>query len=182
MEENRSTLNGLYERKKQLTVRAPINGVIYDLEGSLHHGRWINETLPIATIVEPSHPTIEGVISESDIARVSIKTSAKFIPDNPELNTVWAYVNEIELANLRFFDIPILASIYGGKVPVQLDGSNQMVSDKSVYRVRFNISPVENIEVEHITRGVVHIQGEAESFIKRAYNVVFSVLVRESGF
>lgn len=182
LEENRSTLNGLYERKKQLTVRAPINGVIYDLEGSLHHGRWINETLPIATIVEPSHPTIEGVISESDIARVSIKTSAKFIPDNPELNTVWAYVNEIELANLRFFDIPILASIYGGKVPVQLDGSNQMVSDKSVYRVRFNISPVENIEVEHITRGVVHIQGEAESFIKRAYNVVFSVLVRESGF
>jgi putative peptide zinc metalloprotease protein len=182
LQESRSKLNGLYEKKNELVIRAPIKGVIYDMEKSLHRNRWINQTLPIATIVEPIEPTIEGVIPESDLSRINVQASAKFVPDNPELNSVWAYVKEIEHANLQILDMPALASIYGGKVPVHLDESQQFVPDKSVYRVRFTISPVEDIKVEQIMRGVVHIQGEAQSFIERAYKTVASVLVRESGF
>jgi putative peptide zinc metalloprotease protein len=182
LQESRSKLNGLHAKKNQLTIRAPISGVIYDLEESLHHGRWINQSLNIATIVQPVNPTIEGVISESDLNRVRVHASAKFIPENPQLKKIWAYVQEIEQANLRILDIPVLASIYGGKVPVQYDASGHMVPDKSVYRVRFNISPVEDIEVEQIIRGVVHIKGETQSFIMRAYKIVASVLLRESGF
>ena len=79
-------------------------------------------------------------------------------------------------------EIPELASIYGGKVPVQFNDEQQLVPDKSAYKVRFSVSSVEDVKVEQITRGVVHIQGEAESFIKRFYKIVVSVLVRESGF
>lgn len=182
LQEGRSKLDGLYEEKNQLVIRAPIDGVIYDLEKSLDNGRWINDLLPIGVIIEPTAPTIEGVISESDLVRVNKQSTAKFIPENPELNPVWAYVNEIEQTNLKVLDLPMLASIYGGKVPVQLDESNQLVSDKSTYRVRFNISPVENVNVDKIIRGVVHVQGEAQSFLRRAYNIVASVLIRESGF
>lgn len=182
LQEARSKLNGLNEKKNKLVIRAPINGVVLDLERSLHHGRWINESLAIATIVVPSGPSIEGVVSEEDLARIHVHSSAKFIPDNPQLNSIWAYVDDIELANLQTFDLPVLASIYGGKVPVQFDELNQLVPDKSVYRVRFNISAVENIGVEQIIRGVVHIEGEAQSFVKRVYKTVASVLLRESGF
>jgi putative peptide zinc metalloprotease protein len=182
LQEARSKLNGLYEKKNELLIRAPISGVVYDLQESLHHGRWINETLPIATIIMPTKPTIEGVISEEDLARIHIQASAKFIPDNPQLKSTWAYVNEIEQANLHVLDIPMLASIYGGKVPVQYDESSQLVPDKSVYRVRFNISAVEHVGVDQILPGVVHIEGETQSFIKRAYKTVASVLLRESGF
>lgn len=182
LQETRSRLNGLNEKKNDLVIRAPISGVIYDLQESLHHGRWINETLPIATIIVPSEPTIEGVIAEDDIERVHIQASAKFIPDNPQLNSIWAYVSDIDLANLQAMDNPILASTYGGNVPVQHDESSQLVPDKSVYRVRFDISAVEDVEVDQIIRGVVHIEGETQSFIKRVYKSVASVLLRESSF
>ncbi|GJM17476.1 MAG: hypothetical protein DHS20C13_28030 [Thermodesulfobacteriota bacterium] len=182
LQEMQSKLNGLYEKKNELTIRAPISGVVFDMQKSLHHGRWVNEKLPIATIVVSGKPTLEGVISEEGLARLHLQSSAKFIPENPQLNSIWAYVQEIEYANLQTLDIPVLASIFGGKVPVQYDASNKMVPDKSVYRVRFNISPVEKVFVEQVIRGVVHVDGETQSFINRAYKIVASVLLRESGF
>ncbi len=182
LQEARSKLNGLYEQKNQLTLRAPMDGVVYDLEESLHFGRWINETLPIATIVEPGKPTIEAVVTEFDLPRIDMHANAKFIPDNPQLPTIWAYVNEIEQANLQSLDLPVLASIYGGKIAVQFDESKQLIPDKSVYRVRLNISAVENVTADQIKRGVIHIEGQAESFFSRVYQIVTSVLIRESGF
>ena len=182
LQEARSKLNGLYEKKNELTIRAPLSGVVYDMQKSLHHGRWINERLPIATIINSDKPTIEGVVSEEGLARLHLQSSAKFIPENPQLNSIWSYVQEIDYANLQALDLQVLASIFGGKVPVQYDESNRMVPDKSVYRVRFNISPVEDVFVEQIIRGVVHVEGETQSFINRAYKLVASVLLRESGF
>jgi putative peptide zinc metalloprotease protein len=182
LQETRSKLDGLYEKQNQFLIRAPIEGVIFDTEDSLHQGRWINPSLALATIVQPNNPTIVGVVSESDLARIKIQSSAKFIPDNPQLDSIWTYVGDIELSNLKALDLPSLASVYGGKVPAQYDDKQKLVPDKSVYRVRFTISPVENVRVENIVRGVIHIQGEAESFIKRAYKLVASVFIRESGF
>ncbi|MCZ6804286.1 MAG: TolC family protein [Proteobacteria bacterium] len=132
LQESRSKLDGLNGKKNQLVLRAPINGVIYDLEESLHYNRWINQTLPIATIVEPVEPTIESVLPESDLSGINVHATAKFIPDNPELNSVWGYVKEIEHANLQVLDMPTLASIYGGKVPAQFDEFQKIVPDKSV--------------------------------------------------
>ncbi len=182
LQESRSKLNGLHEKQSQFIIRAPIDGVIYDMEESLHKDRWINPKLPIATIVQPENPAIEGVVSEANLARINTHASAKFIPDNPQLDSIWAYVQDIELANLKTLDAPALASTYGGKIPVQFNDEQQLVPDKSVYRVRFTISPVEHIRAEQIVRGVVHIQGESESFIERMYKIVASVLIRESGF
>lgn len=182
LEESRSKLDGLYEKQNQFIIRAPIDGVIFDMEESLHKNRWINPALAIATIVQSDNPSIVGVVSEADLPRIKLQASAKFIPDNPQLDSIWAYVQEIELANLKALDVPALASVYGGKVPVQYDDTQQLVPDKSVYRVRFTISPVEDVSVENIVRGVVHIQGKAESIIKRMYKIIVSVFIRESGF
>jgi putative peptide zinc metalloprotease protein len=182
LQESRSKLEGLYEKQNKFVIRAPVEGVIYDMEESLHVNRWVNTTLPLATIVQPEAPTIEGVISEANLSRIELQASAKFIPDNPQLNTIWGYVQDIELANLKVIDIPELASTYGGKVAAQYDSEQQLVPDKSVYRVRFSISAVEDVNVEQIIRGVVHIEGGAQSFIARLYKLVASVLVRESGF
>lgn len=182
LQESRSKLDGLYEKQNKFIIRAPIDGVIFDMQESLHEGRWINPSIPLATIVQPDNPAIVGVVSEADLTRIKIQASAKFIPDNAQLNSIWAYVKDIELANLKTLDLPVLASTFGGQIPIHFNDDQQMVPDKSVYRVRFNISPVEDIEVKNIVRGVVHIQGDAESFIKRVYKIVASVFVRESGF
>jgi putative peptide zinc metalloprotease protein len=182
LQESRSKLDGLYEKQNQFILRAPVDGVIFDMEDSLHEGRWINPSLALATIVQTDQPHIVGVAPESDLGRIKTQASAKFIPDNPQLDVIWSYVADIEQANLKVLDIPALSSVYGGKVPVQYDENQNLVPDKSVYRIRFTVSPVEDIKVENIVRGVVHIQGEAESYIKRMFKIIGSVFIRESGF
>lgn len=182
LQESRSKLDGLYEKQNQFLIRAPIDGVILDMDESLHENRWINSSLVLATIVQTDNPVIEGVVTEEVLSRIQKQSAAKFIPDNPQLDSIWAFVQDIEMSNLKSLDIPVLASVYGGKIPAQFNEMQQLVPDKSVYKVRISISAVEDVKVDKIIRGVVHIQGEAESFIKRMYKIVVSVLVRESGF
>jgi putative peptide zinc metalloprotease protein len=182
LQESRSKLDGLLEKQNQFVIRAPIEGIIFDMEESLHSGRWINPSLALATIIQPDHPFIVGVAPEADLSRIKVHASAKFVPDNPQLDSIWGFVQDIELANLKVLDLPALGSVYGGKIPAKYDETQQLVTDKSVYRVRLQVSSVEDVKVENIVRGVVHIQGEAESFIKRWYKIVASVFVRESGF
>ncbi|MBL1142654.1 MAG: peptidase M50 [Proteobacteria bacterium] len=182
LQESRSKLDGLYEKQNQFIIKSPIDGVIFDMEESLHEGRWINPTLALATIVQPEYPYIIGLAPETDLSRIKKQVSAKFIPDNPQLDSIWSYVEDVEFANLKTLDLPVLASVYGGKIPAQFDNNGELIPDKSIYRVRLKVSPVEKVNVENEMRGVVHIQGEAESFIKRMYKIVVSVFIRESGF
>ncbi len=182
LQERRSELLGLYEEKEKLTIRAPFDGVVFDVEPALHSGRWINQSLPLATLIQPTQPVVEAVMFEKDLPRVSKQAQAMFIPDNPQLDSIWLYVKDVELANMKTLDLPALSSIYGGKVPSQFNQDNQLIPDKSLYRVRLGVSEVEQASVQQMLRGVVHIQGEAESFIKRFYKLVVSVLIRESGF
>lgn len=182
LQESRSKLKGLYEEQNKFIIRAPIDGIIFDLETSLLQGRWINPTLAIATVVQTDEPFFEGVVFEADLARIKLHATAKFIPDNAQLDTIWGYVADIEQSNLNSLQLPLLASIYGGQVPVQFNDEQQLVPEKSAYKVRFSVSPVEHIKVDKVVRGVVHIEGKAESFLKRFYKMVASILIRESGF
>jgi putative peptide zinc metalloprotease protein len=182
LQESRSRLNGLLEQKNKLVIRAPISGVVYDVHESLHAKRWINKTLPLATVVDPVRATFDGVVSEAQLSRIMLLASAKFIPDNPELDSVWGYVREIESANLQTFDMDEIASVYGGKVPVTMNELQKLVPDKSEYRVRFEMSLVEEAKAEQEIRGVVHVQSDPESYLKRAYKLVAAVFIRESGF
>lgn len=181
IQEKKSELIGLKERQEKLIIRAPISGVVYELENSLHNGRWINQTLSIATIIEPDKASIEGVLSEYDLDRIKIHAKAKFIPDDPSVNSIWGFVHQIGQANLKVLDIHEISSIYGGMVPVK-ESNNTLFPDKSVYRVNFKISPVEKVKVNQVMRGVVHVEGVAESFFTKFYSLIVSVLVRESGF
>lgn len=182
LQESRSKLKGLYEKQNKFLIRAPIDGYIFDIEESLHENRWVNPSLAIATIVQTDKPFFEGIVSETDLARIKLHASAKFIPDNPQLDSIWGYVADIEQANLKSLESPILASVYGGKVAAQYNEEQQLVPDKSAYKVRFTISPVEGVMVDNVVRGVVHVEGETESFLTRIYKMVVSILIRESGF
>ncbi|MEM7027040.1 MAG: site-2 protease family protein [Pseudomonadota bacterium] len=182
LQESRSRLGGLLQQAEQLVVRAPFTGTIYDTDSALHAGRWINVSTPLANLVETTDAVIEAVLDEEQLKRVELQTNAKFIPDNPELKAIWGYVGDIEEANLRTLDLKPLASVYGGDVPVTQDADNQLVPDRSIYRVRIPVSLVENIQLEQVIRGVVHVEAESASFITRLYRTVASVLIRESGF
>ena len=182
IQEQQSKLAGLYQQQDRLVIKAPISGVTRDLQESLHINRWINETLPLATIIDPSSSKIVGMVDESDLRRIAVHRETKFIPDDPARPSVWAYVHELEIANVRVMDLPTLASVNGGPVPVRADKTGNLIPEKSVYRVRITVSPVEKSLPDQEIKGVARIKGEARSIISRFYDTATAILIRESGF
>ena len=181
LQELQSRLDGLYEQKDDLTVRAPIDGKIVDLQKDLHPGRWINEKLRVAHVVGLDQMMLQGVIEGKNLSQVGVDQDAIFIPDEPELDTIEARVVEIDNANMQVLDILYFASIYGGEVAVREDKDKRLVPEKSIYRIRFMPLHIDEY-IPRVVRGEIHIDGKPRSFAFRTYDLIASVLIRESGF
>ncbi len=181
LQELRSRLAGLYEMKEELVVRSPIDGTLVDMQSNLHRGRWINSTLRLANIAQLDSVTLQGVIEGKKLSQIEVNQQAIFIPDEPELDIVEAIVLEIEDANVQVMETLYFASIYGGDVAVREDKEKGLVPEESQYRIKFDLMNVEEI-IPRVVRGQVHIKGVPRSFAFRTYDLIATVLIRESGF
>ena len=176
-----SQLKGLTEKRDNLLLRAPISGVVTDLVDSLHPGRWVNEELPLAFLVDPELKELRAFAPESEVARLGVGQDARFIPDDPTRGSIEARIRDIRHVDERSFNLPYLASVFGGDVPVRRDAEGTLRPETSVYRVRLEIlgaPPSWNQAV----RGRLHVDGRPWSVAERVWDRVASVLIRESGF
>lgn len=175
-----SRLAGLEKKRRQLTIRAPISGVITEVADALHRGRWINPKLALAFVVEPASAELSGLVSETELTRLKVNQPARFLPDDPKRRPADARLAEIGEAGINRFEMPYLASVYGGTIAVRRDAKGELVPESSVYRIRLTV--LNPIPPDRVVRGVVNVAGEPRSFAKRMYGLVASVLIRESGF
>ncbi|MGH8657095.1 MAG: HlyD family efflux transporter periplasmic adaptor subunit [Gammaproteobacteria bacterium] len=175
-----SRLAGLEKKRRKLTIRAPISGVITDVADALHRGRWINQKLALAFVVEPTSAELSGLVSETDLTRLKVNQPARFLPDDPKQRPLNARLVEIGEAGINRFELPYLASVYGGKIAVRRDAKDELVPESSVYHIRLAV--LNAIPPDRVVRGVVNVAGKPRSFAKRMYDVIASVLIRESGF
>ncbi|MFT5133601.1 MAG: putative peptide zinc metalloprotease protein, partial [Gammaproteobacteria bacterium] len=179
LQELQSRLDGFYEMKEELIVRSPIEGTVVDMDNNLHQGRWINSKLRLAHIAQLDTYTLQGVIEGRKLAQVKLDQEATFIPDEPELDTVDARVVEIEDANIQVMNTLYFASIYGGDVAVREDKEKGLVPEESLYRIKFEPLNLEKT-IPRVVRGEIHIKGEPRSFAFRTYDLIATVLIRES--
>lgn len=183
IQELESKLSGLRNLREKQTIRAPISGIVVDKAVNLHEGRWVNETLPLATIIQPGKSEIVGIVDGNNLDRIAVNQSAVFYPDEAELDEIEAGVVEIVETNIAHLESPYFASLYGGEIAVREDQKQKLVPEESSYRVR--LLPVGVVPVplqDKVIRGDVYIYGKPSSFANRVYNLVASVLIRESGF
>lgn len=175
-----SRLAGLEKKRRKLTISAPMSGLVTDVADALHRGRWVNQKLALAFIIEPTSLKLSGLVSETELARLMVNQPARFLPDDARRRLVDARLEEIGEAGINRFEMPYLASVYGGKIAVRRDEEGELVPESSVYRIRLAV--LNPISPDRVVRGVVHVAGEPRSFAKRMYDAVASVLIRESGF
>ncbi len=176
-----SQLQGLLDKRDNLSLRAPISGVVTDLADSLHVGRWVNKELSIAFVVDTEGKALHALAPEIEVARLEVGQAAWFIPDDAARRTVQARVQEIREIDEGAFDVPYLASIFGGEIPVRTDASGKLRPQASVYRVQLVIvgpAPSWNQAV----KGELHVDGRRWSLAGRLWDRVAMVLIRESGF
>lgn len=154
--------------------------MITDVAEALHRGRWINQKLALAFVVDPASAELSGLVSETELTRLKVNQPARFLPDDPKRRPVDARLVEIGETGVNRFEMPYLASVYGGTIAVRRDAKGELVPESSVYHIRLAV--LNPIPPDRVVRGVVNVAGEPRSFAKRMYGLVASVLIRESGF
>lgn len=174
-------LDGLTEKQQNLLLRAPIDGVVVDRADSLYPGRWINEKLAVAYIIDPQQSSIAALAPVEDLRVLALGQEATFIPDDVTRPARQARVVEIRDVDEQDFSVPYLASIYGGDVPARKDARGRVQAEQSVYRVELELLD-QTEPVRQTVTGQVHVSGKPQSLLGRAWDRVVAVLIRESGF
>lgn len=174
-------LEGLYQQQDQLFLRAPFTGMIADVPESLHAGQWVNQTLPLAHLVQPDSTEFFAVTSGTDLAYVTQGQQAWFIPDDPFIPSSPAQIREIRQVDEGTSLVPYFASTLGGEVPVRIDSEGKFHPEVATYRVSLDAlgSPIEQ---QQAIRGMIHVEGHSRSFLQNLYQRIVAILLRETGF
>jgi len=173
-------LEGLVQQQHNLSLAAPISGVVVDRAEALHVGRWINRELPLAYIVDPVGEELHALATETDVGYLRVGQSARFIPEGAERPSLKAQVIEIRDIDESSYSVPYLASLYGGEVPVREDANHKLRPETSIYRITLRLTeppPRWNQAV----RGTVLVDGPRISLVHHAWEKGVRILIRESG-
>lgn len=173
-------LEGLQQRQSNLSLTAPISGIVTDRAEALHRGRWINKELPLAYIIAPAAEELHALAPETQVGYLQTGQSARFIPEGADRPSVAAKIVEIRDMDESSFTVPYLASLYGGEVPVREDAEHKLKPEASVYRVTLQLAegpPQWNQAV----RGTVLVEGPRISIARRIWEQGARIFIRESG-
>ena len=174
-------LAGLESKQENLILKAPMAGIIRDRADSLISGRWIDQKLPVAYLVDVDHTGIDTLVSGDELTYIAVGHVGRFIPDDLTRSSLEAKVIEIDEVDQQEFTIPYLASFFGGDVAVRRDANGKLKAEGSVYRVR--LKPLDAIwDTDQAVPGHVQIDGRPSSLSKRVWDHTSAILIRESGF
>jgi putative peptide zinc metalloprotease protein len=169
---------GLRAQVDQLTLRAPFDGRIADLNPDLRTGVWLKGGERLFDVIGGTGVKGEAFVEESDLARVRDGAAADFVADLPELSTYRCRVSGIDHLNLTALDTPYSASVFGGPIPSRTDRTGAVLPLGSTFRVRFeHCANHDGIEQE--VRGRVRLHVSAESVLASALRRAVAVLRKE---
>nr|WP_246500503.1 HlyD family secretion protein [Azospirillum rugosum] len=181
LEAAQAEARGLAEEEAKLTVTAPFAGVVQDVADPLSPGEWLPEGMKLATVVSPQAPLIEAYVAEEDLARVPVGAPGAFLADAGEDRWIPARVVAIAATSSRTLPEPAVASVYGGAVPTRITRGEVLVPETPVYRILLRPEGVA-VTPGRVTRGMVRMDGAAESVVARLWRIAVGVVLRESGW
>jgi putative peptide zinc metalloprotease protein len=173
-------LDGVAEKQQRLVLRAPIDGMVVDQAESLYPGRWINEKLAVAYVVNSRTAMVAALAPVEDLGVLAVGQEALFIPNDVTRQVAQARVTEIRDVDEQDMSVPYLASIYGGAVPVRKDSHGRLEPEQSVYRVELEVLD-EIMKADQVVTGLLHVSGRPQSLLARLWDRVVAVMIRESG-
>ncbi len=165
---------------ENLIVRAPVSGVVRELNPTLHVGRSIGRDEEIAIVVSGSGLAARGYAAQEDLWRIGGGRKGAFIPDDASVRPLPVTLRSISPVGAQSIEIPALSSVHGGGVETWPAGKNgELKPLKASHLVEFEVdggaaSP------EQTLRGVARIEAAPESLAAVAWRRLLRVLVQES--
>jgi len=171
---------GLLDEKARLDVTTPIAGKVVDIEDGLAPGMWVKAKSRLASVIDPTAVTVEAYVDEADLDRIAVGDAATFYAEADNRIAAPLRVVEIARASTRLLSDAPLASVYGGPITVRTQKQNELIPDRTLYRV--TLSPTaELLPPTRILRGQVMMRGEAASIAARTWRAFYAIVVREAG-
>jgi putative peptide zinc metalloprotease protein len=174
-------LSGLQDVIAQLTLRAPFDGVIVARNDELIKGLWLRRKEPLFVIADTSTNRVDAYVGERELERISLGTSARFIPDTLEFGVFNCQVAEVDRVNIAVIEESFLASTYGGPIAARTDPQGLVVPDAPLFRVRMDGCSPKSVPLIKL-KGVAHIKVERRSSLVKIIRDAYAVVIREIGF
>ncbi|GAB3673588.1 HlyD family efflux transporter periplasmic adaptor subunit [Salinisphaera aquimarina] len=179
--ESRTRLTGLTQRRDALRIVSPIDGLVVQ-RADMQAGQWVGTQEELADVVSQHGARVFAYVREQNLARIEKGAQARFIPNDGSHPSVDLRVVSVEDVGTERLPYPVLASTYGGPLPVMAaaDGEAPRL-DEGVYRVVLETvddAPAPALRLP----GHASVQAPPESIAGRFVRNAASVLIRESGF
>ena len=176
-------LSALKRELEKLTVRAPYDGVVRDMESDFVPGSWLPADRHLLTVVAPGSVEVTAWLSERDRDRVGEGDEAVFWTDGRRgPQGVALKVRAVDTGAVRDLDPPYHASLYGGGIAVSEAADGALVPQSALYRVRLAAAdPATSAVLVHRWRGWVVIEGRRQSLLLKGLTWLAGALIRESG-
>lgn len=176
-------LSALQRELEKLTVRAPFDGVVRDLESDFTVGSWLPADRHLLTVVAPGAVEVTAWLSERDRDRVGVGDEAVFWTEGRRgPQGVDLLVRAVDTGAVRDLDTPIHASLYGGGIAVSEAADGALVPQAALYRVRLAaVEPASGPAMVHRWRGWVVVEGRRQSLLIKGVTWLAGALIRESG-
>lgn len=178
LDEVRERLAGLWRLQEQLTVRAPFDGRIVDLDPEMSSGLWVGPKHPLARIVSEGEASIRGLISEEAALRIVSGARGIFIPDDATAPRLTVTLQELVTSSDGRLPDPSLSDRFGGPVATGEQRGEHMTRQawqEVVFRTSIS-TPV------RLQRGIVKVDAERISPAHIVWRQIGRVLVREQAF
>jgi putative peptide zinc metalloprotease protein len=176
-----SKYNGFEEQKNQLEITSPLAGTVIEVTDALTPGRWVNEDLQLALVVNQEDLFIEAYFMEERVNQVEAGNSGRFYPDNHSLPPFEVTITEVSHSAMTVLDEPFQASNYGGDIAVRPQPDGTLIPNHATYKVR--LKPGDDVyTTDRILTGMVKVSGRSQSIIGRLWQTILAVVIRESGF
>jgi putative peptide zinc metalloprotease protein len=177
----REALAGTESRRAKLVLRAPIAGVVVDVDTDIHPGRWLGGAEVVARIVTPGRYDVQAYAAQDDIWRLDNGASARFVPDDPAQASRAAKLVEAANSAAQNIDLPVLASTNGGPIAVASSDKDKLKPRQPVSRLRL-VAVRDDGQVSTTPQSVpgrVIIDAAGQSLLSRAVKWVGSIVARE---
>jgi putative peptide zinc metalloprotease protein len=178
------TLQALDAQQARLTVRAPFDGQVIDLEPDLRPGRWIDRRLEIGRIVSAQGRDLRAYVPETEVWRLQTGRPARFIADDPALGQLPARVVEVGSLAAEQIELVALSSVFGGPIATHDDMSRGLRPVQGQYHVRLRPdtdppAPMGRHRMQQVT-GWIQLDAQPQSLLSMAAAQVLRVLAREA--
>ena len=131
-------------------------------------------------MINPAAVVVEAYLDEADLDRIAVGDPATFFAEADSRIEAPLRVAEIARASTRVLSDPALASVYGGPITVRPQKQNELIPDRTLYRVRLTPT-TELLTPTRVLRGQVMMRGEAASIAARVSRAFYAIVVREAG-